>query len=131
MAVIREITDQKAADEWIKSRPHVVQDMIAQCPPNRLYRISAGQRVTIYSYSEDRTVTVDVSGEYNRVVFGRRVFGIPIDDLVECDLPGPDEDVGDTAQEAGYDQNDIEEILIPQIRDQMRRDGKLPSRPQE
>lgn len=35
-----------------------------------------------------------VSGAFNRVIFDRRVFGIPPEDLTECDLPGADEVLG-------------------------------------
>lgn len=49
-----------------------------------------GQRVTIYSYSEDGTVTVNVTGEYNLTMFDTQVFGINPDDLEPCELPdGP------------------------------------------
>jgi hypothetical protein len=55
---------------------------------------STGQRVFPVSYSEDGTVRVIVSGKYNLVSFEREVFGVEIDDLEECDLPGPDEPLG-------------------------------------
>ena len=51
---------------------------------------------------------------------GRQVFGIPVDELVECDLPGPGEDLGDTAAEAGYDEDDIKNILIPKMKEDHR-----------
>lgn len=120
MAIAKPGMDIMRMEEWLATRPKVIQDMAKLCPPDRLYRMSSGHRCTIYSYSEDRTVTVEVTGEFNRVVFGRRVFGIPVDELVECDLPEPGEDLGDTAQEAGYDEKDVREILIPKIRESMR-----------
>ena len=55
---------------------------------------STGHRVTMYSYSENGTVTVNVTGDYNVVVFERQVFGISPDDLEECDLPAPGEFLG-------------------------------------
>lgn len=85
---------QAGWDEWLATRPAVIQEMARKYPPNVLYRIDSGHRVTIYSYSEGRTVTVNVSGKYNFVAFERRVFGIPIDELVECELPTPDETLG-------------------------------------
>lgn len=93
MAELFELNDE--ARDWIASRPKVIQGMIAKVPPNRLYRMkSTGSRVTLHSYSEDGTVTVDISGNYNLVTFERQVFGIPIDDLEECGLPHADEVLG-------------------------------------
>ncbi len=94
MAIIHEV-DEAALAEWLKDRPQVIQDMAAQCPPGRLYRLaSSGHRVFVRSYSENRTMTVIVSGKYNLVAFERQVFGISPDDLTECELPAPDEPVG-------------------------------------
>ena len=119
--IVRPITDQAGYAAWVAERPPVIRDMIASHPPDRLYRMqSTGHRVTLHSYSEDRTVTVDITGEYNRVVFSRRVFGIPVDDLIECDPPPADEPIGDTAREAGYTDQDIKTILIPKLREQMK-----------
>jgi hypothetical protein len=92
--------DRAAWDEWVATRPKVIQDMCATIKPNRLYRMkSTGHRVTVYSLSEDGTVTVDVTGEFNAVVMERRVFGVAASDLEECELPGPDEVVGALLQE--------------------------------
>ena len=85
--------DQREAwAEWDASRPPVIQDMIARFPYDELYRLkSSGHRVTLYSYSEDGTMTVNVTGEFNFVAFDRRVFGIKPDDLEPCELPLPGE----------------------------------------
>ena len=89
-----DVTDSEYL-EWFYGRPAVIQEMIRSHPPNKLYRHKeTGQRLLIHSYSEDRTVSVIVSGKYNRVMFERNVFGTSIDQLEECDLPGPDEPVG-------------------------------------
>jgi hypothetical protein len=94
MAKIHDI-DEAAWREWVESRPPEVKAMCERLPPNLLYRMnSTGQRVTLHSYSENGTVTVNVTGEYNFVTFERQVFGISPDDLEECDLPGPDELIG-------------------------------------
>ena len=94
MAVVSAI-NQAAWNEWVATRPQVVQELCHRLPPDRLYRMkSSGHRVTLYSYREDGTVTVVVSGKFNLVVFERLVFWISPDDLEECDLPGPDEKVG-------------------------------------
>lgn len=94
MATLHEL-DEEAWNGWVGTRPEAVQRLCRQLPPNRLYLLkTTGHRVTIYSYSEDDTVTVVVSGEYNAVKFARRVFGIRPDELEECDLPPPDEPLG-------------------------------------
>lgn len=81
--------------EWLAERPQVIKDLVARVPPDRLYRLaSTGHRVFLYSYSENGTVTVAVTGQFNLVAFERRVFGIRPEELEECDLPGPDEPVG-------------------------------------
>lgn len=38
-----------------------------------------GQRVFILSYETNGTVTVAVTAKYNKVVFERNVFGVPLD----------------------------------------------------
>lgn len=43
---------------------------------------------------EKVTCRVGVSGEFNLITYERDVFGINPDDLEECDLPGPGEQVG-------------------------------------
>ncbi len=117
MAKIAEINEAEW-EAWKKGRPAIVLATCERLPPDRLYRMkSTGHRVTILAYGEDGTVRVDVSGAFNRVVFSRQVFGISADDLEECDLPGPDEDVGDTSAEAGYSADDIKDILIPAMRE--------------
>src|SRR5271170_7870611 len=84
--------------EYVRTRPHAVRQIIEThaFTPWKLYRLkSSGHRVTIYSFDEPErgsiTMKVDVSGEFNLVTFSRRVFGIAPEDLVECDLPTPDE----------------------------------------
>lgn len=118
MAKVVEWTpEQRAAwDEWLSDRPQVIKDLAEKYPPYNLYRMG-NHRVTLYSYSEDGTVTVNVTGEYNRVLFSRQVFGVDPSRIVECDLPAHGEDLGDTAQEAGYTDEDIQNILIPKLRE--------------
>lgn len=95
MSVVRPL-DQDSWNAWVSTRPEVIQEMCRSHPPDRLYCMaSTGHRVTIYSYSEDKTCTVSVTGDYNLVTLERNVFGIPIDQLTECDPPGPNEPVGD------------------------------------
>ena len=74
--------------EWVASRPPVIRELCERFPPFNLYRLKGtGQRVTVHSYSENGTLTVNITGEYNIVIFDRQVFGIQPDDLEECDLP--------------------------------------------
>jgi|ERR1700722_1636063 len=84
-----------AWDLWLKSRPEGIRKLCERFPPDRLYRMrSTGQRVTLVSYSEDDTLRVLVSGQYNFVSFEREVFGIKPEDLEECDLPAENALVG-------------------------------------
>ena len=94
MAIVRTL-DMDAWNEWVDSRPESVRAIASMYTPDKLYRMASGHRCTIYSYSEDGTVTVAVTGEYNLVSFSRRVFGIDPSSLVECDLPSKDEELGD------------------------------------
>ena len=110
MAKVIEWSDEqkKAWDEWVATRPAVIQEMCKRFPPNRLYRLkTSNQRVTLYSYSEDGTLTVNVTGEYNAVMFERRVFGIKSDDLEECDLTNGDDVTGAVLTE----QEDVESFI--------------------
>ena len=87
--------DEDAWNAWVATRPEVIQKMCRSHPPNRLYRLPGGSRATIYSYSEDGTMTLNVTGQFNLVAFSRQVFGVKPEDLVECELPGPEERLGD------------------------------------
>ena len=99
---------QKAWNEWVASRPEIVQDLCRRFPPYNLYRLkSSGHRVTLYSYSEDGTLTVNVSGEYNAVMFDRQVFGIKPDGLEECSLPSAQEPLGTMLRES----EDVERFI--------------------
>lgn len=126
MAITHELTDGQKTEweNWVDTRPPAIQEMCRKWPPNVLYRMESGSghRATVHAYNEDGTVTMFVSGEYNRVIFSRAVFGVDPETLVECDLPDPREDVGDTSEEAGFSQGDITDILIPKIKE-MRNAG--------
>lgn len=94
MAVIREV-DQDGLKTWLSTRPEIITELVVKIPPGRLYLLkTSNHRVFPYSYSEDGTLTVVVSGEYNAVAFERRVFGIKPEDLEECDLPVAGETLG-------------------------------------
>jgi len=93
MAKIAEIND--SFKDWLAERPKVIQDLARDYPPDELYHLSSsGHRVTIASYSEDGTVTVNVSGQFNAVTFERSVFGIDPKDLEPCEIPTDDEPRG-------------------------------------
>ncbi len=97
MARIIEWDEQQYEDwaQWVALRPKVIQDMCEQFPPYNLYRLkNTGRRVTLHSYSEDNTLSVNVTGEYNSLMFDRHVFGIKPEDLEECDLPSEGEQLG-------------------------------------
>ncbi len=105
MAKIADI-DQSELDAWLSTRPESIQKLAKQIPPGRLYRME-NQRVFPYSYNEDGTLTVIVSGEYNSIVFERSVFGVKPESLVECDLPEEGEELGTMLT----DQKDIDEHI--------------------
>jgi hypothetical protein len=119
MAKIQEL-DQAAWDEWVATRPACVQALCKRLPPDRLYLLkSSKHRVFLHSYSEDGTVTVCVTGDYNAVTFERRVFGVSPGDLEECDLPGQDEVLGVLLTE----QKDVDAFIELCIED-LHRQGK-------
>jgi hypothetical protein len=67
--------------------------------PWKLYRMGR-HRVYVVSIEEPKdpgapvTVKVAVTGQFNFVAMERDVFGVLPEELVECELPGPDEMVG-------------------------------------
>lgn len=94
MAKFREM-DEKLWEEWVETRPPVIQEMCRKYRPGTLYKMkSTGQRVYLLSYAEDKTVTVAVTRDFNFVIYDRNVFGVDINDLEECDLPEESEPLG-------------------------------------
>lgn len=84
--------------DWTAGRPDAVRVVAEQFEPWSLYRMkSTGHRVTVQSFNEGPpvTLTVNVEGAYNLVVFDRSVFGIDPGDLEPCELP-PDVEVTGT-----------------------------------
>lgn len=95
MSKIAEILDQGAWAAWVAARSPVVQELCALLPPDRLYMLKAsGLRVTLVSYCEDRTVTVDASGEFNALPFTYQLFGVKPESLEECEMPSEHEVLG-------------------------------------
>lgn len=94
---IRTEEQAKILEEWKLTRPKIIQDMIEKFPSNILYRLKeTNQNVTIYSYSEDGTLTVNVLPQYNphkldnagfiALPEGWQVFGIKQDSLEESNF---------------------------------------------
>lgn len=84
MAMFYEPTpEQKSAwKTWVAERPLTVRAVAERFDPWSLYRMKPnGERVTIASFGEGEngvvTVTVNVTAEYNFVLFERQVFGVP------------------------------------------------------
>lgn len=114
MANISEPTEEERQSwaEWVASRPDNIRTVAERFDPWKLYRLkSSGHRCTIYSFnSDDRSdapvsLSVDVTGEFNKIAFARRVFGIDPEDLEECELPAAGEPLGvemDDAQAADW-----------------------------
>lgn len=96
----------RAWQKWVKARPLAVRAIAERLDPWTLYRLKpTGQRVTLVSFSEDGTVTIAITGQYNVVMFDRQVFGIDPDDLEECDLPEPGEATGAIMTPQDVEQN--------------------------
>lgn len=111
-----EPTDEQITNyaAWVASRPPAIRELAERLLPWVLYRMkSTGHRVTVHAIEEHGdsapTLKVDVLGRWNLVTFERRVFGIEPDDLEECELPTPDEPLGDM------------KVPIEEIRATMRR----------
>lgn len=101
MARIIEPTEEQERGyrEWVASRPEHVRAVAERFEPWSLYRIGPnGHRVTLLSFGEEKdgsvTLTVNVSAEFNMVMFERQVFGVKPEDLEPCDLPAADEILG-------------------------------------
>lgn len=113
MANLFEFDEEKLKKwvEWLSTRPQIIKDLAEKFPPNKLYLLkTSNHRVTIRSYVEDGTLTVNVSGEFNSIMFDRGVFGIKPEDLAECDLPKKDEKLGTVLTEEKEIDNFIEAI---------------------
>ena len=103
-------------EAWVIARPPLVRAVAERFDPWSLYRLkSSGHRVTIYCFDEDAedghvTLQVDVSAAFNCVLFERRVFGVPPEDIEPCELPTEDDMTG-----ALLRQNEVEAHL-PMLR---------------
>ena len=112
MAKLFEMDDHPEYEKWAASCPKVIQEMIKHHPVNLLYRLTtSNHRCTIHSYSENGTITVDITGQYNKVVFSRTVWGVNPSHLVECDLPTEGEEVGDLCEIYNIEPKDMVEWM--------------------
>lgn len=94
-------TQERMWAEWMAERPELIQTVAKKynLRADLLYCLkTTNQHVTLHSFSEDGTVTVNVLDKFNqhrpvtRLLPGineRRVFGIFPEDLEECDYDGP------------------------------------------
>lgn len=82
--------DQAEHDAWVESRPPVVKEIARKLDPQYCYLLkTSNQFVTMYSISENGTVTVNVLAALNPGLdFERQVFGVDPDDLQAVDVPG-------------------------------------------
>jgi hypothetical protein len=89
---------QAAWTSWLAARPPGIRAVASRFDPWTLYRLrDSGHRVTFLGCDDGDppTVRVGVSAKWNLVGFERQVYGVRPEELVECDLPAPDEPVGD------------------------------------
>lgn len=104
----------------IQELPPEKREIFLRYPPDRLYRLKeTGERGVIQSYDSDNTVTVAITGQFNRTIFGRAVFGIKLDSIEECDLPEPHEQLGEILT----DQEDIDAFVKAKRADMFGRDN--------
>ena len=90
---------RRSYESWLAGLPPAIREAAEKLPPWKLYRIASGHRVELMSFYENAEtgciqVTVAVRGKWNKVAFDRKVFGIAASELVECELPAADEEVG-------------------------------------
>jgi hypothetical protein len=112
--------------EWVAERPECVRNIAEKLPPWELFRLkTTGQRVTVASFFENGTVSVEVRGEFNFHLFDANVFGIDPADLEPCDLPAPDELTGTMMSPEQVDDNvDALRVMIRPDLFTMSSDGK-------
>jgi hypothetical protein len=100
MANYYEPTDQQVEGykAWVESRPDNVRRVAEKFTPWGLYRLNDGNRATLVSFGEGEdgavTLTVNITSEFNVVLFDRQVFGVNPDSLEPCELPAADEALG-------------------------------------
>ncbi len=87
--------EQKDWDRWADGKSPIVRELHARFDPNVLYRYAeTGQRCTVTAFLETGTVNINISGRYNKVDVNKTIQNVDPSMLEECDLPGPDEELG-------------------------------------
>lgn len=90
--------DENAWKKWLDSRSATVRAVAERFDPWSLYKMKSEHRCTIISFGEEKdggiSLRVLITGQFNRIMFDRQVFGVSPDDLEPCDLPSPDEILG-------------------------------------
>ena len=132
MARLQKVTPEQEAAwrEWVAERPPTVRAVAERFDPWTLYRMkSTGQRVTFYSIGEHEngevTLTVNITGEFNAIMFDRQVFGVNPDDLEPCDPPAVGEPIGTLMTSEEVDENiDALRVMIRPDLFTMGDDGK-------
>lgn len=128
MARVIEPTPEQL-DEWaefVANLPENIRPIAERLDCWTLYRLrETGQRVIIYSFQDDATVTVAILGKFNRQLHDAMVFGISPDELEECDLPAPDEPLGSMMSAEEVEENiDILRVTVRPDLWAMGEDGK-------
>jgi hypothetical protein len=116
MARFMEPTDKQERGwaKWVHEQPPKVRAIAKRFDPWTLYRLkTTNQRVILLSISENNTITVAVTGQFNLVTHERQVFGINPDDLEPCDLPAEDEMVGSAMTDDEVEENiDVLRVMV-------------------
>lgn len=93
-------------EDFKKKAPASVRAVAERFNPWTLYLLRpTKQRVFLVAINEGGTLMVGITEHFNVVDVNTKVGGINPDDLVECDLPGPEVKVGRTVpleKEAEY-----------------------------
>jgi hypothetical protein len=89
---------EQAWINWLADQPPYVGAVGKRLDPWSLFWLR-DQRVTICGFNSDPktekvTVQVNVTGQFNLVMFDKTVFGVDPNDLTPADLPAPDEPLG-------------------------------------
>jgi len=86
-------SEEQEFNDWLEGRPQVIVDMAANLKPWKRYRIKeTGQHCSLFSFSEDKTVSVIVDGHDSEfldqinAMSQTKVFGIHPNDLEEIEL---------------------------------------------
>lgn len=81
-------------DDWLQDRPQIIKDLADKISPFKTYVVKeTGQLGTVYSFSENGTLTLNITGHKDKFrdamekLIPLRVFGFRPEDLEEYELP--------------------------------------------